>query len=212
MGTAMIGGAAMSSIGESSRMKKRAESGFSLIEVVISMAVLTVGMVSLLGVFGLAMASTQTSQEDMIAKQLANESYESLITARNTTQINWDQIQNVGSTNCPITGVASCGIFLAGVQPIYNAGLDGIYGTADDAASGEQTLQDPGSDGIYQTVDDTFIPLTGYQRTILLSPLYNSDGTMIASLRSVTITIQYSTSQTRQPKTYILNSYISEFQ
>ena len=61
------------------------------------MAVLTVGMVSLLGVFGLAMASTQTSQQDMIAKQLANEALESVITARNTAQITWDDIQNVGS-------------------------------------------------------------------------------------------------------------------
>jgi prepilin-type N-terminal cleavage/methylation domain-containing protein len=214
MGTAIIGGAVMIKIrrGENSQMRKQAEGGFSLIEVVISMAVLTVGMVSLLGVFGLAMASTQTSQEDMIAKQLANESYESIITARNTTQINWDQIQNVGSTNCPISGASSCGIFLSGLQQIYNAGADGIYGTADDSTAGEQTLQDPGSDGIYQTADDTFIPLTGYQRTILLSPLYDSSGTMIASLRSVTITIQYTTSQMKQPKTYILNSYISEFQ
>ena len=37
----------------------------------ISMVILTVGLVSLLGVFGLAMAATQTSQQDMIAKQLA---------------------------------------------------------------------------------------------------------------------------------------------
>ena len=34
-----------------SRVRKQAENGFSLLEVVISMAVLTVGMVSLLGVF-----------------------------------------------------------------------------------------------------------------------------------------------------------------
>ncbi|MGA7295755.1 MAG: prepilin-type N-terminal cleavage/methylation domain-containing protein [Terriglobales bacterium] len=190
----------------------KTEAGFSLLEVLISMAVLTVGMVSLLGVFGLALASTQTSQEDMIAKQLANESYESLVTARNTSQINWDQIQNVGSTNCPISGASSCGIFLTGANNIYNAGVDGIYGTADDAAAGEQTLQDPGPDGVFQTADDTFIPLTGYQRTILISPLYDSSGNLIATLRSVTITVQYATSQAKLPKTYILNSYISEFQ
>jgi hypothetical protein len=169
-------------------------------------------MVSLLGVFGLAMASTQTSQQDMIAKQLANESYESIVTARNTAQINWDQINNVGSTNCTVTGASSCGIFLTGANPIYNSGADGIFGTADDSAAGEQTLQDPGPDGVYQTADDTFIPLTGYQRTIVISPLYDSGGVLIATLRSVTITIQYATTQTRQPKTYILNSYISEFQ
>ncbi len=94
-----------------SGVAKRVEGGFSLIEVVISMAILTVGMVSLLGVFGLAMASTQTSQEDMIAKQLGNESYESIVTARNTSQLGWDDIQNVGSITC--SGPSSpCGLVL----------------------------------------------------------------------------------------------------
>jgi len=197
---------------ELSRERRTAEAGFSLVEVLISMAVLTVGMVSLLGVFGLAMAATQTSQQDMIAKQLANESYESLVTASNSTQISWDDINNVGSTNCPVTGVSSCGIFLVGTQPIYNAGVDGIYGTADDATAGGQTLQDPGPDGVFLTADDTFVPLTNYQRSIVISPLYDSNSNLITNLRSVTITMQYTTPQSKQQKTYILNSYISQFQ
>jgi type II secretory pathway pseudopilin PulG len=197
---------------EHSRERKPAEGGFSLVEVLVSMVVLTVGMVSLLGVFGMAMAATETSQQDMIAKQLANESYESIVTASNSTQINWDDINNVGSANCPVTGAGSCGIFLVGVQPIYNAGVDGIYGTADDSAAGGQTLQDPGPDGVFLTVDDTFIPLTNYQRSIVISPLYDANAVLINNLRSVTITMQYTTPQSKQQKTYILNSYISQFQ
>jgi len=201
-----------------SRVRKQAENGFSLLEVVISMAVLTVGMVSLLGVFGLAMASTQTSQQDMIAKQLANEAYESIVTARNTTQITWDDIQNQGSTTCTVTGASSCGIFASPTAPLpmYQAVTTGTYagilGTTSDVGQPEQTLQDPGPDGVYQTADDILIPLTGYQRTILISPVYDSSGNLVGSLRAVTITIQYSTSQTQLPKSYILNSYISEFQ
>jgi hypothetical protein len=98
------------------------------------------------------------------------------------------------------------------VQPVYNAGADGIYGTADDAASGEQTLQDPGADGIYQTADDILIPLTGYQRSILFSSVTDGSGNVVASVREVTITVQYATSQANLPKTYILNSYISQYQ
>ncbi len=190
---------------------KRAESGFSLIEVVISMAILTVGMVSLLGVFGVAMASTQTSEQDMIAKQLANEAYESVVTARNTSQMNWDQINNVGSVNC-VSSTPPCGIFLVGYMQMYNAGADGIFGTADDAASGEEQLQDPGPDGIFQTADDTFIPLTGYQRQIVIGPLFTSGGSLIPSLKSVTITVQYTTSQMKIQKNYTVNSFISQFQ
>ncbi len=191
---------------KSFRLRKNEEAGFSLVEVMVSMAVLTVGLVSLLGVFGLAMATTQTSQQDMIAKQLANEAYEAIVTARNTTQIGWDDIQNVNSINCPVTGTATCGLFLIGPQQIYSGGADGIYGTADDAASAQrQTLHDPGPDGIFGNADDVYIPLVGYQRSIALSDVN-------ATLRNVTISVQYTTPQTRAQKTYILTSYISEFQ
>ncbi|MGA2456416.1 MAG: hypothetical protein ABSF85_02390 [Terriglobales bacterium] len=212
MGTSMI------RRGGSSQVRRQAEDGVSLLEVVISMAVLTVGMVSILGVFGLAMAATETSQQGMIAKQLANEAYESIVTARNSGQITFDDIQNTGSTNCPVTGAATCGIFASPTtpQPMYQAITTGQYagilGTTYDVGQPEQTLQDPGPDGIFQTADDTFIPLTGYQRTVLISAVKDASGYTVSSLRSVTITVQYQTSQTNQPKTYILNSYISQYQ
>ena len=114
------------------------------------MAVLTVGLVSLLGVFGLAMASTQTSQQDMIAKQLANEA---LREYRDGAQHVADELgrhSECGLHELPESRApTTCGIFLSGLQQMYNAGADGIYGTADDAAAGEETLQDPGPDGIY---------------------------------------------------------------
>jgi len=182
-------------------VRKQAERGFSLLEVVISMAVLTVGLVSLLGVFGLAMASTQTSQQDMIAKQLANEALESIVTARNTSQVSWSQVQNI----------ANGGIFMNGANPIYLAGADGIVGTADDAVAGEQTLTEPGPDGIFGTSDDVYIPLTGYQRTILISPVYDSQGNQVTTLRGVNITVQYTTTQAKLPKTYVLSSFISQY-
>jgi prepilin-type N-terminal cleavage/methylation domain-containing protein len=185
-----------------SRIGRRAQSGFTLIEVMISMVVLTVGLVSLLGVFGLAMANTQTSQQDLIAKQLANESLDSIFTARNSSQLTWAQIANVGTGS---------GIFLVGMQPIYKAGADGIYGTADDAVAGEQTLQDPGPDGIFGTADDISIPLTGYQRQVLIQPVLDSNGNPISTLSSITITVQYSATQSGVTKTYVLNSYISPY-
>ena len=49
------------------------QKGFSLIECVISMAVLTIGALGLLGVFGVAVKATAASQGDLIARQLASE-------------------------------------------------------------------------------------------------------------------------------------------
>jgi prepilin-type N-terminal cleavage/methylation domain-containing protein len=215
-------GSSMIRRGGATRASKRAESGFSLVEVLISMVILTVGMVSLLGVFGLAMATTQTSQQNMIAKQLANEAYESIITARNSGQILWDDIQNTGSTTCTVEA-APCGIFASGVQPMYQAlttatagsacvNYVGILGTTCDNGQPEQTLQDPGSDGIFQTADDTFIPLTGYKRSILISAVTDAAGNPIPTVRAVNVTVQYTTSQGSSAKTYVLSSMISQYQ
>ena len=98
------------------------ERGFTLLEVMISILVLTIGLISMLAVFSLAMASTQTAQDDMIAKQEAAEAIESVFTARNTSQISWSQIQNVPN-----------GVFISGFQPIGWQGADGLDGTADDS-------------------------------------------------------------------------------
>ena len=192
------------------RAPKPAERGFSLIEVMISMVILTVGLLSLAAVIGLAMTATQTSQEDMIAKQLANEAYESIITARNSSQITWDDIQNVGSTNCPLSGAASCGIFQTGTNAIYLPATTGVYaGIVGTSAHGAaQTLEEPGPGGRYGDSDDVILPLTNYQRSILITEL----NPPVPTLRNVTITMTYTTPQTKAPKTYILNSYISQYQ
>ena len=176
--------------------------GFSLLEVVISMAILTIGLVSLAGVFGLAMASTQESQEDMIAKQMANEAVESIVTARNTAQISWDSVQNTSNG----------GIFLDGFQLAYKPAGDGIIGTADDVTGAQYvTITEPGPDGVYGTSDDIFLPLSNYRRQIQIQPVTDANGNVVPSLRAINVTIQYNTPRTRVPKTYSLSSFISQF-
>lgn len=176
----------------------KSQRGFSLLEVMFAMVVLTVGLVGLLAVFAYAVSVTHSAQEDMVAKQLASEAMESIFTARETAQVTWDQIQNVGTMQVPD------GIFLKGFQPIQQAGADGIYGTADDAAAGPRVLTLPGPDGIVGTADDRIMPLTNFQRKIDFAPVQGTN-----SLRMVTITIQYTV--TGVPKSYVVTSYISQF-
>ena len=207
---------AMMERGLKRRARKQAESGFSLLEVMISMVILTVGLLTVLSVFGLAIASTQTSQLDMIAKQLANEAYESIVTARNTSQIGWDAIQNTSGTQYCTVLPSPCGIFVGSAdsqvyQPIYNSGADGIFGTADDAGAGGETLEEPGPGGNYGDADDIKLPLTNYQRAIQISPLFDTNNNLVPTLRSVTITVQYTTPRMSTKKTYVLNSFISQY-
>lgn len=184
-------------------LQRHGQSGFSLLEVMISIVIMTVGLVSLLGVFGLAMAATQSSDQNAIAKQLANEALESILTARETASIPWASIQNTGSG----------GIFLSGYQQIDCPGVDGIIGTADDAACGPQILTQPGPDGIFGTADDVALPLTNYTRKITITeatgppPLNNP----IPELNLVTITVRYTNPQIRTAQHYILNTYVSEY-
>ena len=183
----------------------KTQQGFSLLEVMISMCVLTIGLLSLLSVFGIAVAATQTSQESTIAKQLANEAMESVLTARETANIPWSQIANVG---------AGPGIFLTGFQPIDNPGVDGIIGTADDAASGPQILEQAGPTGVFVGTcpPDTCFNLSNFSRQIVITPVVPvGGGPPSTTLSSVTITIQYTTPQNAFPKQYILNTFISPY-
>ena len=55
--------------------------------------------------------------------------------------------------------------------------------------------------------------MTNFTRQILISPVFPPGGgpVPIASLRAVTITIQYTTPQFRVPRQYVLNTFISEY-
>jgi prepilin-type N-terminal cleavage/methylation domain-containing protein len=188
--------------------RRKAESGFTLLEVMISIAVLTVGLVGLLSVMGMAMAATQGSEQIDIAKRLANESLESILTARETANVDWAQIAN---GNCNVGD--TCGIFLTGAQPIDLPGADGIVGTNDDAAAGAQILDMPGTTGIVTTpsgqpcaAPDICQPLTNYTRTIQITQ-YLTD----ANLNTVTITITYTNPRFKVPQTYVLNTLISQY-
>jgi len=188
------------------------QTGFTLIECVISMVILTIGALGLLSVFGVAVKATAASQGDLIARQLASETIEGIYTARNTAEISWSQIQNVSNG----------GIFIDGLKPVMCAGPDGILDTADDAAcleasgvtcpnGGVKCLTEPGADGIMGTADDVILSLSNYNRQVLIQPLLDVNGNPIQTLNLVTVTIQYTTPNSTVQKTYVINEYVSAY-
>jgi prepilin-type N-terminal cleavage/methylation domain-containing protein len=192
--------------------KSKKQTGFSLVEVMISTMILTVGSLGLLGLFGVAMAANQTSQQDTIARQLASEAMESIYTARNTSQLGFTQINNISNG----------GIFTDGAVAVKCAGPDGILGTADDSScltaagvtcpnGGVECLTEPGVDGIVGTADDVTLSLSNYSRQIQISSLLDTSGNVIPTLVSVTITIRYTVSNVAVQKSYVLNEYVSSY-
>jgi type II secretory pathway pseudopilin PulG len=178
--------------------------GFTLLEAMISTTIVTVGLVGLLGVFAVAVSSTQTVQLDTLARQKATEALESIYTARETAQITWDQIQNASSTG------AGPGIFKAGMNPLKDAGADGLDGTADDVPAATLTVPGPSGALTGSTPPDVPIVLSNFQRQILITSVNNPDGTANPDLRQITVTIQYPTSIAKQ-RSYVVQALISSY-
>ena len=55
-----------------------------------------IGLLAVLATFAMAISNTTSVQNDSIARQKAAEAMESIYTARQTSQITFDKIQNVG--------------------------------------------------------------------------------------------------------------------
>lgn len=172
--------------------------GFTLIEVVIAMSVLSVGLLSLVGVFAAGLQRVGSSSNQLIAREKAREAIESVHAARDTGRLSWGNIRNV----------ADGGIFLAGAQDLKQPGNDGIVNTADDGAV--ESVKKPGPDGILGTADDETTELTHFTREIVISTLnYPNTTTVNPSLRQITVNIRYLVESTW--RTYTLTTYVSSF-
>ncbi len=173
--------------------------GFSTIEVLAALFVVTIALTSLLALFGYAISTMTLMQDLLIAKQKSRETLESIYTARNTGLITFDMIQIVS---------ASPGIFLDGYQPLERPQGDGLIGTADDADI--ETLILPGPDGYLNTGDDEVRVLTTFERQIQIDPILYADSTVNPDVRKVLVSIRYNTPMGGQ-ETYVVESYISRF-
>jgi len=181
---------------KSSGMKNRRNSGFTLIEAMISILVLSIGILALGAVYAQGIFYTSLSQFDYIADKKAEQAVEAIFTARDTKILSWSDIQNVSQG----------GVFMDGPQPILVPGADGLVGAQNDAgAVHELVIVGPGSDGVFGTADDETIDVNPWMtRTITFSPITNEP-----NLRQITITIDYKVGQSK--RSYTLVSYISAF-
>jgi type II secretory pathway pseudopilin PulG len=169
---------------DSSRVGRiRSEFGFSLLETVIATTLLAVGLLGVASAIGYAMVASNHGRSITNAKLLAVSILEQMETLRDTGNLTFGQIANVGqvdNTRAPKNFVG----FQAGSQQVStNPGPDGIFGTPDD-------LIDAGPDGNFGTADDYVNPafaIVGVTRQIQITSL---SGTF----KKVQVTINYSAS------------------
>src|SRR5580704_16278243 len=196
--------------------KQVAEGGFTLLETMIAIVVMTVGLLALMASFATAISATASSQEDLIARHKALDAMESIYTARNSQQLPFAQINNI------VNG----GVFLSGAQPLLCAGQDGLVGTADDVActapdtgaacpGGIECLMLPGPDGILGTADDTTETLANFTRTVTFSQTFlpaAQGGGVNTNLIAVAITINYTKAgRYGLNRSYTVNGLISSY-
>ena len=175
--------------------KMTSASGFSLLDTIISMGVLTVGMLGGVGVLARGMSYVVSSPGDLIATQKASEAIESVFTARDTRVLTWAQIRNVQGGSG-----SDGGVFLDGPQSLRISGVDGLVNTTDDGVV-EQVV-DPGPDNVVGTADDQVIVLNGFTREIEIRDVE-------PALRQIKVTIKYQQGATLRQ--YQLITYVSNY-
>ncbi|MEZ5289495.1 MAG: prepilin-type N-terminal cleavage/methylation domain-containing protein [Vicinamibacterales bacterium] len=138
------------------------ERGFSLIEVLAAMLVLTAGLLPLVALFTTSVQRMTASTPMLMAREKAREAIESVHAARDTGKSSWPTIQNVSAG----------GVFLDGAQPLRAPGADGLVNTSDDGA--------------------VELLATEFTREILISPLpLDGVGGMNPNLREVQVIVRY---------------------
>jgi type II secretory pathway pseudopilin PulG len=178
------------------RKSSRRLAGFTLLEAMISIVILSVGVLSLLGIYAQGIFFASLSQYDYVAEKKAEEAVEAIFTARDIKQLTWASIQNQ----------AQGGVFLNGAQPMLVPGTDGLVGTVTDEGSAQEYITiGAGPDGVLGTSDDEKVNLNPWmKRTITISAVTGE-----TNLRMITVTVNYQVG--KMNRTYTLISYISAF-
>ena len=167
-----------------------AEKGFSYIEVIISIIIMTIGILACLSAISFAMFREQQAENRNTARQITSSAIESIFAARdlrNNNALNtWASINN--------TTASFPGIFQSGWTPIReDAGSDGIHGTADDACQTGVNCPSGGS-------TNTSAEVQGFQRRIVITDIAEP-GIATIRKRKLQISVRYNAGQIVQTET-----------
>ena len=156
------------------------QDGFSLIEAVVAIFIMTVGLIGTAAALGYAIHYGSISRNVTGAKSIIFAQIEEIEALRNSRRLDFKQLANAGGVDNTNTPATFSGFSTGFKELSLNPGPDGVNGTDDD-------LIDKGPDGVYGTGDDVENPAlvrSGYTRQITIT-------NMSSSLKKVEITVRY---------------------
>jgi prepilin-type N-terminal cleavage/methylation domain-containing protein len=170
--------------------KKTYQEGFTYIEVMIAIVILTVGILAQLSALSLSMLRASETEQRNVARQIASSTIESIFAARDLGNANG--ISNWDAVN--MSDAHAQGIFRSGWNPIReDAGIDGIHGTADDAC-------DDGTNCTVGGYTNTSQPAVGFQRKIEITDI-NEPGVTEVRKRRLDVKVRYFVGQITREET-----------
>ena len=143
------------------------EDGFTILEAVIAILILTIGLIGTAAAISYALQYSSISRNVTSAKSVIIAAIEEIETLRNAKRLEFKQIANEKEVNNTDTSINFTGFVKDFVTISLNPGPDGVNGTADD-------LRDPGADMTFGTKDDFDNPALirgGYLRKITITNL-----------------------------------------
>ena len=167
---------------------KKNEDGFTLIEAVVAIFVLTIGLVGTMAAITYAIEFGRISRNVGAAKTVIVGTIEQIETLRNAQRLNFKQIANVGAVDNTDSSNQFAG-FSAGFKAVSLApGNDGVSGTDDDLSTGA------GADGVWGTADDAVdqtLGRSGLERQITITDLSDT-------LKKIEVRVRYSSREGKQ--------------
>lgn len=167
-----------------SRHRPQPDSGFSLLEMVVAMFILSIGLLGVASAIGYALMVSNSGRGLTNAKLLVVSALEQMETLRDSGQLNFAEISNTAQPSPPSTFAG----FPTGFLPVSTVpGPDFVYGTADD----------PG-------ILDPTKAVQGVERQILITDLS-------LTLKQIKVTLKYSPSGgVKPPPPLVCVSYLND--
>ncbi|MEZ5425457.1 MAG: hypothetical protein R2747_04250 [Pyrinomonadaceae bacterium] len=174
------------------------EQGFSYVEVIVAILIMTIGILAMLSAISLAMLRAKESDSRNTARQITSSALESIFAARdlrnNNPLNNWSAIDNN-------TAGTPAGIFVSGWTPIRESGgLDGIHGTADDACA-------TGTNCTVGTYTNSSPEMVGFERKITITNVI-INGSPDPARKNVEISVRFRTGQLVRTET--INTIVAD--